>query len=307
MTQDKSTGHSSPWYGTAWLVGQAGLEPTEDKDGRFHWPSALTPGFDITIGNPEKLYNDEDGHIVRHCLDFTCRPVGMSLRHVAEQALEQIADLLSFTALSPVRMYLEPFSASPPPAPGHAYSAVAFEELRERPLALRTPLVAPSALVSALQRPAMSEPHARKMILHALRWQRRAMLAVEPVVRFAHYAFALEAIAPCMPATKGNDQSARLRSFATGTAGLSEGVWRRVGRLRHALFHGGIDETSDTVQDAAWCSQVASYALVIALRKVLALDTGAPPEVPVLCLGQMRDGSLSGDGLVRPHPPERLW
>jgi hypothetical protein len=141
--------------------------------------------------------------------------------------------------------------------------------------------------------------------MRSLRWQRRALLAIEPVVTFAHYVFALEAIARCLEGGTGDDQSKRLRSFATWHAGVPENMWKRVGRLRHSLFHGGIDETSDTIQDAAWCSEVAGYGLVVALKHVLALDALAIPEVPQLQYGQMRDVSMEGD-VIRPYPPERL-
>lgn len=298
--------NESLWYGTAWLVGQAGFDEARAERESFDWPGTLTPGVQVTIRNPERLYNPEDGHIIRHRIDFICEGQAQALRRIAEPTLEQISDLLSFHSLCPTRIKIEPYSRNPPPIPGTTYSAISFGEPR-RSSRLDVPMIEPTVVLSMLRQPVMLDTNKRNRVMRALRWQRRAMLANEPVVSFSHFAFALEAIAPCLEGVRGDDQSKRLRSFATTNAGITENMWKRVGRLRHALFHGGIDETSDTIQDADWCADVASHALVVALKQILGLSASALPQVPQLQHGQLRDASMESNGFVRPHPPDRLW
>jgi hypothetical protein len=133
------------------------------------------------------------------------------------------------------------------------------------------------------------------------------MLALDPIASFAHMAFALEAIAPCLEASHGNTTSERLKVFAVGLVALEALVWQRVGRLRHALFHGGIQESSAVPQDAEWCAHVAGYVLVAALRHVLNLEETALPALHQLQLSQMRDLTATSDGFIRPSPPETMW
>jgi hypothetical protein len=318
------------WHSTAWLIGRGGFEPIGGERGCFDWPPDLTPGFRATIWDGEVLDNNDEGHLVRHRIDFTCEPIGRSIRDIADEALGQIADLLAFQLQSPISVHIESFSRAPLPAPGAPYVGVSFGRSVMAPgprvqlggvfmssgpgatpggpvattVAHLRSLAVPAA-ISTARLAGTRDPILREAVERSLRWQRRALLEREPIVAFAHYMFALEAIGMCLPGHSKEQQAGRLQRFAMTVVQVPRVSWARVRSLRNELFHGQVSHCYDSVESAAWCAEMSGVVLVLALRHLLGLDPTVAPDVPRLNLGGVRNVTMEGT-CIRTEPPSRL-
>lgn len=133
-------------------------------------------------------------------------------------------------------------------------------------------------------------------ILRALSWLRRASLADDEVEEFSILAMGMEALVsflPRPPAKSGNKKkkgkgnkpvekpgtSEILRHWALKECGITQENWKRVGRLRHSLFHGGITENTETRAELATASLHLRFALGLALKHVLNLPSDAAPHL----------------------------
>lgn len=129
-----------------------------------------------------------------------------------------------------------------------------------------------------------------RRIARALRWLRRAYLADDEVEEFATLAMGYEALTSLLPrppvegegGKKGeaSPSSAQiLTHWARSKCGIAEEDWRRVGRLRNGLFHGGLSENTDTRSELALAVPFIRLALGLALKHVLNLSEDIPPHL----------------------------
>jgi len=306
LNSTASDAYQETWYGTAWLIGQAAFQLPGNSGATSPWPLALPPGVALTLHPPEVLKDSEGRNLVRQRLVSTCVAPPRQLRRLTEQVLEGIADFASFHTLRPVRLHVEPFAAAPPPAPGSSYRAIAFGAITKA-LERNTIVLPLQTAITTASSPNFSQSTHSERLSRGLRWLRRSLLAMDPLLTFTSLAFGLEAVAPCLPSSVGGSVSVsdRLRTFASSLPTVTSEMWRRVGSLRHTLFHGGLAESSDVIEHIMWGTMVAEHVLVAALRTALALAPETPPDVPTL-QGSLSDSSMESDGFIRPLPPESL-
>jgi len=305
LSSTASNSHLGTWYGTAWLIGQAAFQLPGHSDATSSWPLPLPAGVTVTLHPPEALHDSQGRDLVRQRLTSTCVAPSHQLRRVMEQLLESIVDFASFHTLRAVRLHVEPFAAAPPPPPGSPYRAISLGQITKA-FDHNTMLLPLQTAIITASSPRFSEPHAERLS-RALRWLRRSLLATDPLLTFASLAFGLEAAAPCLSLSPGGSTSVsdRLRTFAVSLPTVTPEMWKRVGSLRHTLFHGGLAESAEVVEQIMWAAMVAEHVLVAGLRTALALAPGTPPDVPALH-GSVSDSSMESDGFIRPLPPASL-
>jgi hypothetical protein len=141
----------------------------------------------------------------------------------------------------------------------------------------------------------LNEQRGRR-ILRAMRWLAKAQSAEDEIDRFTYLAIAYEALVSLLPlppqnktASDAKDSASsnadRLRHFAVQITRVEPEKWKLVGRLRHELFHGGIDENLKSKTDLSGAIPALRKTVVAAIRHVLGLSTNIPPENPFDDLG----------------------
>ncbi len=207
--------HHGTWYVTTWLIGQAAFQLPGNSGATSPWPLAMPPGVGVTLHPPEALKDSQGRNLVRQRLVSTCAAPPRQLRRLTEQILEGIADFASFHTLCPVRLHVEPFAVAPPPAPGSVYRAIAFGATTKA-LERNTVLLPLQTAITTASSASFSQPTHTERLSRSLRWRRRSLLAMYPLLTFTSLAFGLEAVAPCLPSSAGGSAcvSNRLRAFA---------------------------------------------------------------------------------------------
>jgi hypothetical protein len=141
----------------------------------------------------------------------------------------------------------------------------------------------------------LNEQRGRR-ILRAMRWLAKAQSAEDEIDRFTYLAIAYEALVSLLPLPPQNktaldaknsvpSNADRLRHFAVEITNVESEKWKLVGRLRHELFHGGIDENLKSKTDLSGAIPALRETVVAAIRHVLGLPTNIPPENPFDDLG----------------------
>lgn len=129
----------------------------------------------------------------------------------------------------------------------------------------------------------------RQRLIRSMRWLRRARTTKDEIDVFASLAIAYEAVTGLLPSpapkstgkrTRKASGSERLSHFAVKHAGVAPGDWKVVGRLRHALFHGGLAEDRDTRDQLDAAVPALKKTIVEALRFLLKLPNHWPPDDP---------------------------
>ena len=97
-------------------------------------------------------------------------------------------------------------------------------------------------------------------------------------------------------------QSERLRHLAVVTCGVPVDAWRYVGGTRHKLFHGGFDESDETIEKVAFAASRAEYVLICGVKTLLGISSDAPPH-PEKPGGWATDGHMTVFGLAEHMRP----
>ena len=133
----------------------------------------------------------------------------------------------------------------------------------------------------------------------ALRWLRRSYTTDDFILTFTALAFGLEALAIRVATPKAGferasvpTQSERLRHLAVVTCGVPVDAWRYVGGIRHKLFHGGFDESDETIEKVAFAASWAEYVLICGVKTLLGISSDAPPH-PEMPGGWATDGHMT--------------
>ncbi len=142
-----------------------------------------------------------------------------------------------------------------------------------------------------------------RRITRALRWLRRADLADDEVEEFAILAMGYEALTSLLPRPPAEDEEKKegerktspssaeiLTHWAVNECNIAEDDWRRVGRLRNGLFHGGLTENTETRSELTLATPSIRLALGLALKHALNLPSSAPPhlELPAFIITDMQ-------------------
>lgn len=289
------------WYSSAWIVGYAGVNLDAP---RAHAPPVSTRGPWLTLNPPEWFKTTEGDRLVRQEIDIKCQEEPRRLPRTVEPHLNQIADMLSFRTLKPVRVHTGPFTTAPPGTSTGKHETISFGKVTMR---YGPPELTPYEMLASTTafRPSCN-PESYEMRERGLRWLRRSLLTDDPFMAFSALAFGLEAAINCVSdATDGGSVSARMRTFALTVPQVNESNWRRTGKLRNALFHGGITETIDSTQHVRSAIPLARLVLVAALRRALDVPMNDPPQLPVL-RGSLIDVAMASDGIHRTIPPTLL-
>jgi len=299
--------NETSWYSSAWLIGEAALAFKEHSLALFPIPTGLPQVMAFSLAPPEPLRTPIGGRLFRQRVDICCRAEPADLKELTEPPLNALADLLAFHTLRPVAVQQGPFTTAPPGVTDGSHRSIGFgtpgRGTHEAPVTIPPDIPATTARLLDSQNPAQSE-----RLLRSMRWLRRSFLATDPFLEFSALAFALEAIAALLPGATGGraSTSERLRSFALTVPQITELRWKRVGGLRHTLFHGGITETSKSSEMVLRASPIARLVLIAALRAALSLPPDGTPELPRLLDGYVTDDRLEVNNIVRGQPPDAL-
>jgi hypothetical protein len=295
------------WYSSAWLIGEAALTFKEQSLVLFPISTSLPQVMTFTLAPPEPLRTPIGDRLFRQRVDICCRAEPADLKELTEPTLNALADLLAFHTLRPVAVKQGPFTTAPPGVAEGSHRSISFGTLgrgiHEAPVTIPPDIPATMARLLDLQNSAQSE-----RILRSMRWLRRSFLAIDPFLEFSALAFGLEAIVALLPGATGGHTSIseRLRSFALMVPQITELRWKRVGRLRHTLFHGGITETSKSSEMVQEASPIARLVLIAALRAALRFPPDGTPQLPRLPDGYFTDQRMEVNNIVRGRPPDAL-
>jgi hypothetical protein len=144
--------------------------------------------------------------------------------------------------------------------------------------------------------------------MRALRWLRRSYITDDIFLMFISLAFGLEALAPGVSvaevdhelAGRVSSNSDRLRHFAVDQCGVSPIAWRKVGKLRNQLFHGGLNESETVRETVAFATGWSEYVLVMGIKQMLSASVSEAP-VP-----ERPGGMMTGVLLTVEGPPEHM-
>jgi hypothetical protein len=295
------------WYSSAWLVGSAALDVVGYPEDRFPVPMPLPPGTSFSLKAAELFIGASDERLLRQRIDISCKAKAARLEQITEPILNTLADLLAFHTLRRVAVRRGPFTTAPPGATEGPYRSVAFgvpdPGVHGRAVTIPTDILRRTATMPELQNIGRNE-----RVVRSMRWLRRSFLATDVYLEFAALAFGLEAIVSCLPRIKGGPQgtSDRLRTFALTVPGITESRWTRVGRLRHALFHGGITESSESSERVHVTTPIARLALIAALKSVLQLPQDALPELPEVSSGYLSNVTMELPYVTRGDPADEI-
>jgi hypothetical protein len=299
--------NETSWFSSAWLIGEAALAFKEHSLVLFPIQAVSPQVMAFTLAPPEPLRTSMSDRLFRQRVDICCRAEPANLKELTEPTLNALADLLAFHTLRPVAIQQGPFTTAPPGITDGSHRSIGFgtpgRGTHEAPVTIPPDIPATTAQLLNSQNPAQSE-----RLLRSMRWLRRSFLATDPFLEFSALAFGLEAIAALLPSTTGDRASIseRLRNFALTVPQITELRWKRVGGLRHTLFHGGITETSKSSEMVLRASPIVCLVLIAALRAALSLPPDGPPELPRLPDGYFTDERLEVNYIVRGKPPDAL-
>jgi hypothetical protein len=299
--------NETSWYSSAWLIGEAALAFKEHSLALFPIPAVSPQVMAFTLAPPEPLRTPMGDRLFRQRVDICCRAEPVNLKELTEPPLNALADLLTFHTLRPVAIQQGPFTTAPPGVTEGSHRSIGFGTLGrgtyEAPVTIPPDIPATTAQLLDSQNPTQSE-----RLLRSMRWLRRSFLATDPFLEFSALAFGLESMASLLPSATGRPDSTseRLRSFALTVPQITELRWKRVGGLRHTLFHGGITETSKSSEMVLRTSPIARLVLIAALRATLRLPPDGTPELPRLLDGYATNDRLEVNNIVRGKPPDAL-
>jgi hypothetical protein len=174
--------------------------------------------------------------------------------HVEELAIDTlrcIADTLSFFSGRAPEISIDSFTTSLPEAKEGARTILKLQPIKHPAKLIR---ISSNDMASLWNSIGDLESERGRRIVRAMRWYGRSVSAVDEFEEFSCLAFGYEAlkgiINPFACKTKENltkkrkinreksELSEPLRAFAIYRAGIKEEDWKRVGKLRHRLFHG---------------------------------------------------------------------
>jgi hypothetical protein len=219
--------NETPWYSSAWLIGEAALAFEEHSLVLFPLPTILLHSTSFIFAQPEPLKTPVGDRLFRQRVDIGCRAKLADLRELTESPLNALADLLTSHTLRPVAVQQGPFITAPPGVADGPHRSISFGTPSRgtygAPVTIPPDIPATTALLLDSQNPAQSE-----RLLRSMRWLRRSFLATDPFLEFSALAFGLEAIAALLlGATVGRSStSERLRSFALTVPQISELHWK---------------------------------------------------------------------------------
>lgn len=307
MVNKPASLNETSWYSSAWLIGEAALAFKEHSLALFQVPTGLPQVMAFTLAPPEPLRTPIGDRLFRQRIDICCRAEPAKLKELTEPPLNALADLLAFHTLRPVAIQQGPFTTASPGITDGSHRSISFgtpgRRTHEAPVTIPPDIPATTAQLLDSLNPAQSE-----RLFRSMRWLRRSFLAADPFLEFSALAFGLEAIAALLPSAMGSraSTSERLRSFALTVPQITELRWKLVGGLRHTLFHGGITETSKSIEMVLRASPIVRLVLIAALREALSLPPDGPPELPRLLDGYFTNVCMEVNYIMRGEPPDAL-
>ena len=274
-----STNDSAQWLAEIYFTGPGLFDLQSSARASFLLP--YTPSASIVLRNPvlrdpEVKDNLPEGWM-RQFATATFEATQPDATRVAESVAANLADLLAFLLEGPVEVEVHSVRSPPHPSVGDPYTTLARGRLargyhRAPPADLRI-------YASTADGYARLPTPDRERVSRALRWLRRSYSEADPFFAFSCLAFSAEAVAPLLPpgsGKNGSSTSARLQAAALVT-GVSETAWRTAGRLRHALFHGGISEDEDNRAHVAFACRWVLFLVQSILKDRLGIDGTEPP------------------------------
>ncbi len=223
---------------------------------------------------------------------------------IAAECIGQVADRLALLAGTSVEVQLGSVTTAPPGALTGSYRRVSRGRLtRSEPPMVNMPAADLERLLSHFSHFSTDEGTTR-----ALRWLRHSYITDDIFLMFISRAFGLEALAPRVSvaevdhelAGKVSSNADRLRRFAVDQCGVPPIAWRKVGKLRNQLFHGGLNENETAKENVAFAAGWSEYVLVMGIKQVLSASVSEAP-VPERPGGTMTDILLTVEG-----PPEHM-
>lgn len=203
---------------------------------------------------------------------------------IAREALSVLVDLMAFTSNRRVDVKLGTLTTARPGEPVHDShrTIISLEQVRcDNAIGINF-----DWLCTFLPKLPDLDGERERRIIRAMRWFRRSLRASDEVEEFAALAFALEAVAAMLPAApvekKGKQSSGtsdKLRNFAVKVAKAPESEWKRVGHLRHTLFHGGITEEPGTMEELSFAIPTLRFVVNVAVKHCFGLSAVDEPKL----------------------------
>jgi hypothetical protein len=299
MAPSAAIGHEV-WHTVIWLKGTACY--TAEK-----WPVPVCCKSDEE-GSVDMLINEPvPGDIilgretVKQRLDLTVTAAESVVQNLVFKAVSTLADTLSFATSRRVEFALASLTTAPPGVnQGDFKTIVTFNPvvLTDAPLGLDVVYLQPMMR----QLGDLTSDRSRR-ILRSMRWLRRSYTTPDAVLGFSALMFSLEALVSLLPAPpspsldkkqkKKNQKPGttdKLKHFAVVYAQASENTWKFVGKLRHELVHGDIQEDLEENDHLLQAIPLLRRVVVMALKHALSIPVDRLPAVPP---------NLSGVGIPR--------
>lgn len=213
---------------------------------------------------------------------------------VVQEALAQIVSCLSFLSARSIEWSIGPITRVGLGSETDASSQKLLVPKKGGVLA-SPHYVSNESLVRALEALGDLQSKKAQRIMRAMRWLRRSRLESDDIDTFVDLAIALESltselhrlpsVAEALKDEAEPSSSAVLKTFALSLPQITEEVWKRVGRSRHKLFHGGFPDDDQTRAGLSGAIPSLRLAVIEGIRAALGLPPDSLPQNPLDQLG----------------------